>query len=201
MDLFEESTMVPGLEYAAAREIRQIDLARRSIRVPEPDLSPCSGFDLKRSDHQASPRRPSKRSSTLTNCGGCPGGLLASLRLWRHWEPVARTSTPLRVRPCDSASSGIPPSGNRVTPSCKLATLSQPGQQGEARARDRQAPRQSPHTLLHQPINSHNRNIQLAALTEQHPVPTRIEHGRTGRHGEAPNPHAVRIEQMQLLVR
>ena len=53
MDLLEEPTMVPSLKYAAAREIRQIDLALRPIRVPEPDLSPFSGFDLKRSNHSA----------------------------------------------------------------------------------------------------------------------------------------------------
>lgn len=55
MDPFEDSTVVPGPEYASAREIRQIDFAHRPVRVFEPDPSPFACLYLERSNHAFRP--------------------------------------------------------------------------------------------------------------------------------------------------
>ena len=55
VDPLEDSTVVPGLEYSPAREIRQVDFASGPVGESEPDSQPLTRLDLQHSNHALPP--------------------------------------------------------------------------------------------------------------------------------------------------
>ncbi len=151
MDLCEDPTAVPGPEHTPAGQIRQVDLARRPVREPEPDSQPLARPDLQRLSHSSRPlahrgwSRPlhGKYDMTARGVKDCrttvtSPPLRRSPALHRAPPRSARTSGSARADCRDSSCGPARP------PAAASGASGESGSGGPGGERDRRPPFSSP---------------------------------------------------------